>query len=48
MESGLSLMTVLQTEVLFIWRKPVMGRRITLRLSQLNRHLYKKKVDPFV
>ena len=30
MESGLLLMTVLQTEVPFIWRKPAMGRRITL------------------
>ena len=30
MESGLSLMTFLQTEVPFIRRKPVMGRGITL------------------
>lgn len=49
MESGLSLMTVLQTEVPFTWRKPVMGiEGSPSRLSQLNSWpLYEEKVDPF-
>ena len=48
MKSGLSLMTVLQTEVPFTWRKPFMGiEGSPSRLSQLNRPLYKEKVDPF-
>lgn len=48
MESVLSLMTVLQTEVPFTWRKPVMGiEGSPSRLSQLNRPLYEEKVDPF-
>ena len=48
MESGLSFMTVLQTEVPFTWRKPVMGiEGSPSRLSQLNRPLYEEKVDAF-
>lgn len=48
MESGLSLMTVLQTEVPFTWRKLVMGiEGSPSRLSQLNKPLYEEKVDPF-